>query len=218
MVFPQVLPRTSLVTSLLPPVPPGTRKADPERPKTTHAQARKDPYRIAALVIPTRIPLHAAMIVDPPPDTLSTGPGVPGLDAGGPNSGTGALMAGILGGVGAAPPPRPRVEPARTAEPAAPPSVPRVKIGGLVKPAALLSRVDPVYPSLARQMRVAGTVELQGVIGTDGRIRELRVLNGHPLLTRAALDAVSQWVYAPTRLNDQLVEVITTITLTFHLN
>ncbi|HLK67026.1 MAG TPA: energy transducer TonB [Bryobacteraceae bacterium] len=220
MVFPQVLPRAALVTSLLPPVPPGPPKPPPDRPHTSQpAHARPEPqYRLGAVYIPTTIPQHAQIIEDPPDEPMTGGVYVPGSpDSGGPGGGGSALINGILGGTGTAPPPRPRVETARPPEP--PPAAPtRVRQGGLVKPAALLQRVDPVYPPLARQMRVAGTVELQGVIGTDGHIRELKVINGHPLLTRAALDAVSQWVYAPTRLNSELVEVITTITVTFHLN
>ena len=81
-----------------------------------------------------------------------------------------------------------------------------------------MHRVEPQYPEMARKMRVAGVVELEGVIGTDGRLRELRVVNGHPLLARAALEAVRQWIYAPTTLNGDPVEVIAPITVTFRLN
>ena len=81
-----------------------------------------------------------------------------------------------------------------------------------------IHRVEPIYPSIARQARVAGVVELQGVIGTDGRIHELKVLSGHPLLVKAAVDAVSQWIYAPTILNGQPVEVAAPITVNFKLN
>lgn len=67
-------------------------------------------------------------------------------------------------------------------------------------------------------MRVSGVVELIGVIGTDGRIKELRVKSGHPLLARAALEAVARWIYKPTRLNGSPVEVEAPITVTFRLN
>ena len=46
---------------------------------------------------------------------------------------------------------------------------------------------------------------MTGVIGVDGRIRELQVVNGHPLLARVALEAVRQWVYEPTLLNGKPV-------------
>lgn len=84
--------------------------------------------------------------------------------------------------------------------------------------ARLIKRVEPVYPALARQARISGTVELTGIIGTDGRIKELRVLRGHPLLAKAALDAVRQWIYEATLLNGEPVEVIAPITVTFRLN
>ncbi len=218
MVFPQVLPRMVLVTSLLPPVPPGRPKADPERPRTPQARVRPvSQFHMGAIIIPTSIPAHAAILVDPPPDVPTGEMGVPGgLDTGGAGAGNGILR-GVMGSIGA-PPPRPIItDTIRPAETPAPP-IKRVRQGGLVKQAALLHRIDPVYPPIARQMRVSGTVELQGVIGTDGHIRELRVVSGHPLLTHAALEAVSQWIYAPTLLNGELVEVVTSITVTFHMN
>ena len=83
--------------------------------------------------------------------------------------------------------------------------------------ARLVRRREPVCPPLARQARISGTVELTGLIGADSRIRELQVVNGHPLLARAALEAVRQWVYEPTLLNGKPVEVIAPITVNFVL-
>jgi periplasmic protein TonB len=88
----------------------------------------------------------------------------------------------------------------------------------VVHPARLLHRVEPIYPPMARTARISGTVELTGVIATDGRIRELRVSSGHPFLAQAALEAVRQWVYEPTVLNGEPVEVIAPITVHFRLN
>ena len=86
-----------------------------------------------------------------------------------------------------------------------------------VRMATPIQKIEPLYPPLARIAHVSGTVELLGVLGTDGRIRELKVLHGHPLLVRAALDAVSQWIFAPTLLNGQAVEVAAPITVNFIL-
>src|SRR5262249_38066466 len=86
-----------------------------------------------------------------------------------------------------------------------------------VQLAKIVHRVEPAYPVLARQARISGTVQLTGVIGIDGHIRELQVISGHPLLTKAALDAVPEWVYEPTLLNGEPVEVIAPITVTFRL-
>lgn len=115
----------------------------------------------------------------------------------------------------------PSAAPPQIAQSVKPPNAeppPRVKVGGLVKMARLLHRVDPVYPPIARQARISGTVELTGVIGIDGRIRELQVVHGHPFLAKAALEAVRQWTYEPTLLNGAAVEVIAPITVNFLLN
>ena len=90
--------------------------------------------------------------------------------------------------------------------------------GGRVKMAQLIHRVEPRYPALARQMRVSGRVELAGIVATDGRIRELKLLSGSPLLASAALEAVRQWVYEPTLLDGEPVELVATISVIFRLN
>lgn len=98
-----------------------------------------------------------------------------------------------------------------------PPSGPiRVSIG--VQMAKLVNRVIPVYPPLAKSARISGVVHLVGIISKDGTIRNLQVISGHPLLTKAALDAVSQWVYKPTLLNNEAVEVIAPIDVNFTLS
>lgn len=90
-------------------------------------------------------------------------------------------------------------------------------IGGSVEAANLIFEVKPIYPPLARDARISGLVEFAAIIGKDGRIRDLRVLHGHPLLLRAATQAVLQWRYRPTLLNGVPVEVSTTITVDFKL-
>ena len=70
---------------------------------------------------------------------------------------------------------------------------------------------------MARRAGIQGDVVLHAIIGTDGRILELRVVSGSPLLVRAAVDAVQQWRYQPTLLDGEPVEVETTITVTFTL-
>jgi protein TonB len=92
-----------------------------------------------------------------------------------------------------------------------------VRVNSGVQEAKLIRRVMPVYPKLAIPLRVTGAVHLAAIIGADGRIRELQVLSGHPLLVRAAVDAVREWVYQPTMLSGSPVEVLTDITVTFSL-
>jgi protein TonB len=79
----------------------------------------------------------------------------------------------------------------------------------------MISQVRPTYPPLAKQARIQGVVVLEAVIGKDGSIQNLRVITGHPLLIKAAQDAVSQWRYKPTMLNGEPVEVVTTVTVNF---
>jgi len=93
-----------------------------------------------------------------------------------------------------------------------------VPVGGDVQSAKLLKQVLPAYPPPARQLRIFGTVHLLGIIAKNGTIQRLQVLSGHPLLRQAALDAVSQWVYRPTILNGQPVEVEAPIDVIFTLS
>ena len=90
-----------------------------------------------------------------------------------------------------------------------------IRVGGDVQAARIIHQPIPVYPPLARSARISGQVKLEGIIGKDGRIQHLRVLSGHPLLTQAALDAVRQWIYKPTLLNGEPVEVIAPIEVNF---
>ena len=98
------------------------------------------------------------------------------------------------------------------------PAVVRRKISEPLLAASLIRRVDPVYPALARQIRLEGRVELHAIISTDGRIQSLEVISGHPLLIKSALQAVYEWRYRPTILNGQAVEVDTHITVIYSLN
>jgi len=82
----------------------------------------------------------------------------------------------------------------------------------------LIRRVQPAYPPLARSARIQGQVVLAAVISKEGMIENLRVLEGHPMLVRAALDAVTQWRYRPYILNNEPVEVETRITVNFSLS
>jgi protein TonB len=88
---------------------------------------------------------------------------------------------------------------------------------GSIRPPHLVSRVEPVYPPAAKAANIQGVVILELVIGTDGTVKEGRVLRSIPLLDQAALDAVVQWRYEPTLLNGAPVEVISTVTVNFTL-
>jgi periplasmic protein TonB len=81
----------------------------------------------------------------------------------------------------------------------------------------LIHRVQPVYPPMARSARIQGPVELEAMISKEGKIDRLQLLSGHPLLVKAAIDAVSQWRYRPYVLNGEAIEVETRITVNFVL-
>jgi protein TonB len=101
-----------------------------------------------------------------------------------------------------------------------PPKLPAqpIRVVSEVQAAMLLKKVVPIYPPLARQARVSGIVQLIGVIAKDGTIQQLQIVSGHPLLVKAALDAVRQWIHRPTLLNGQAVEVIAPIDVIFTLS
>jgi len=162
-----------------------------------------------SFIVPTRIPTDVRMIVDSPEEMLAAAPSLRGSSLGMGGPGVGHPL-GSDNGIPAAvapPPPKPV---------AAPPAKP-MRVGGNVMEARLVKRVMPVYPPLARQARISGTVRLEGVIARDGHIVNLQVHSGHPLLIAAAVDAVRQWVYKPTLLNNEPVEVIAPIEVHFTL-
>ncbi len=82
----------------------------------------------------------------------------------------------------------------------------------------LVRQIKPAYPPLALQARIEGPVVLQAVIARDGTIQHLEVVSGHPLLVRAAVDAVRQWRYRPFLLDGDPVEVETQITVNFTMS
>ncbi|MFL6299121.1 MAG: TonB family protein [Terriglobales bacterium] len=82
----------------------------------------------------------------------------------------------------------------------------------------VLTRVQPIYPHIAIVNRVQGTVHLHAVIAANGNLEALRVLDGHPMLAEAALEAVRQWRFRPYILNGRPIEVQTAVTVNFTLN
>jgi TonB family protein len=102
--------------------------------------------------------------------------------------------------------------------PSAPiPTPGRIRVGANVLNASLISKVDPVYPQLAVQARVQGTVHFTAIIDREGHVANLQLIGGHPLLVQAAQDALRQWVYRPTFLNGTPVEVVAQIDIPFTL-
>lgn len=88
-------------------------------------------------------------------------------------------------------------------------------IGGALRPPRKTQHVLPAYPALAQRAGIGAIVIVQCVIDVDGRVSDAHVLRGHPLLDAAALEAMRQWRYEPTRLNGIAVPVVMTVTVTF---
>jgi protein TonB len=177
------------VFSVRPPLPPAPPAPAPARPSTEPPQpATPSPPVVAPnSIVPER----------PHP------PAVPfaGIDV---NDGlvTGADF------VAAAPPP---AAPPPVSEPK--PLRPGMGISAPVKTKDVL----PAYPSIARAAHVEGVVIIEATIDAAGKVREARILRSIPLLDAAALDAVRQWEYTPSRLNGNPVAVVLTVTVRFRL-
>jgi protein TonB len=124
--------------------------------------------------------------------------------AGGVEGGVpGGVVGGVVGGLPDAPPP---------------PPTQAVRVGGQIKEPKKVTNVSPVYPDIAKQARVQGIVILECTISPQGKVSDVKVLRGIPLLDQAAIDAVKQWVYTPTLLNGVPVPVIMTVTVNFKLS
>lgn len=91
------------------------------------------------------------------------------------------------------------------------PAIPLEKVGQPIY------RVDPIYPPEAVQQRIEGTVKLRAIIGRDGTVQSLGLVDGPPLLVPAAMDAVRSWRNQPTLLNGRAVELEEEIQIEFHL-
>jgi protein TonB len=198
------------------PLPPMPRAPKPVEVIMTEIIRTAQVSASNVFTAPVRIPDRVAMIVE---DVT----GSARADTAGGIAGTG-LPDGVYTGSQLytaehfAVPPAP--VPAKQAEPAArapePPQM--IPIGGKVLEGKILKRVIPAYPPLAQNMRISGTVRLEGIIGRDGAVRELKVISGHPLLVKPALEAVRQWLYRPTLLNGEPVEVNAPIDVHFILS
>jgi protein TonB len=193
LIYTQALPKAMLATLLVapppPPPPPPPPVKDIIKPVARLIQSGK-------LMQPRAIPKDVAVFKEAelPPDVIN-------------NTNQSGVFGGIPGqGLVAGDPVPP---PPKAAAPA------RIKQGGEVTAASILTQTRPVYPPLARQARIQGTVVLHAIIDKDGQVAKLEVVSGHPLLVQSALDAVKEWRYKPTQLNGDPVEVDTTIQVTF---
>lgn len=178
---------------------------------TTHNVVPSQMYR-RTLLLPAAVPPKAVILQDPQfMPAMDGGVGTPGGFGGGGGSGQ-SVIDNLVASLPAAAPPPPAVVQKQPAK-----AIPRINVGGDVQKASFLSGPQPVYPPLARQARISGVVHLQAIISREGTILDLRAVSGHPLLIPAAIAAVQHWVFRPTYLNGDPVEVATEIDVNFTL-
>jgi len=197
--YTEVLPQVRLRDLLLTP-PPASAPA-PRVPHTTPPA----PSNMAdgRMIAPGSIPIHTVMIQDPEP--------APDIPLGGSDIGVfqrfhATELSCLTNSFSHLPPPAA----------SAPAPTPTRRLSRWME-GNLIRKVQPLYPALARSTGVQGSVLLQAVIGRNGKIEHVQVVSGHPWLTKAAVDAVAQWLYRPYYLNDQPVEVETQVTVNFIL-
>jgi len=200
LIYTEVLPKQQLTSFLETPAQPPS-PAPRSLPEISAAKHTRD-ANSDVLQPPTEIPRRIVDVNDggqPSAGGTEAPDLVPGVPDGVPDS----LIDTIIRDV-------PAAVPKITAQ--------KVRVSSGVAQGLLVREVAPQYPTLARQARIQGTVVLQAVIGKDGTVQNLRVLNGHPMLVRAAMDAVRQWRYKPYYLNGEPVEVDTQINVNFTLS
>lgn len=200
----QALPSAAWSMTLAAPPPP-----PPPPPPPAAAPVRVIRRVTAAdlMKAPTVIPKTVQQVKDQPEPPPQPSVGVVGGVPGGMPGGTpGGVLGSILTSSAVAPPPPKAAAPKR------------IRVSSGVEAAQIITKINPEYPPLAKMARIQGTVKLEAVISKDGTIQELKVVSGHPLLVKSAVEAVQQWRYRPTLLSGEPVEVSTEIDVIFTLS
>ena len=194
LVFPDALPRHSIAALMVAPNAPATEPTPPPRQHTTPVHGRPE-MADGHFYAPRQIPKIIATL-DRPEDVpagnfngMDSGPALPGAD--------GIYLSG-------------RPAPVVHADVKGP-----VRVSSMVVAGLLIRKTVPPYPPIARAMGIQGAVVLQATISKSGTIENLRVVSGPAVLQQAALDAVKTWQYQPYLLNNQPVEVETTVSVVF---
>jgi periplasmic protein TonB len=215
LIYTDTLPRAQLTSFLVAPPPPPPPPPPPAATPVKIVKIIPKQFDAGRLMAPKAIPKEIAIIKedDLPPQMTGSGGVVGGVPGGVPGGGVGGVIGGIVSAIPtAAPPPPPPVKKEVVVVPQ------RIRVGGNVQAAMLIKQPKPLYPPLAKQARIQGTVRFNAIIGKDGTIQNLQLVSGHPLLVPSATEAVRQWVYKPTLLNGEPVEVQTQIDVNFTLS
>ena len=201
LLYTEALPR-HVLNILEVPSPPPAAPAPRQTSVVTHTTLHSE-LNEGRVMLPTVIPRRVQQIEDQAESNTSSTGNVVGVVGAVPNPAGDRTIATLIH---ALPAPMPK-----TVTPRA------VRVSSGVAQGLLIHEVRPQYPSPARSARIQGAVVLQATISKDGTIQNLHLISGHPLLVRAAFEAVRQWRYRPYLLNNEPVEVDTTIQVNFTL-
>ena len=80
---------------------------------------------------------------------------------------------------------------------------------------AVVSRVEPEYPAFARQLKIAGEVNLEAVLKEDGTVEKVNVVDGNPVLTKAGAEALMKWKFKPVTADGKPVKALAPVTMSF---
>jgi protein TonB len=177
--------------SIAPPPPPPAA-----RPAAAPSVVPKPEPQQQAFVAPVEVPTEIR-----PEEALDLGGAENGSADGVEGGVPGGVVGGIVGGLPEAP--------ARAAP---------IRVGGTVREPKRLVSVQPVYPELAMKAKLQGTVIIEATVNERGRVVNVNLLQGAPMLTDAALEAVKKWVYTPTLVNGMPTPIIMTVTVHFRLS
>ncbi len=83
-------------------------------------------------------------------------------------------------------------------------------------PPSPVTRVEPVYPDMAREAQIQGRVVLHVLVGKDGRVKNIKVTRSVTYLDEAAKSAVMKWVFKPALSNNKPVAVWVEVPVDFH--
>jgi TonB family protein len=179
------------------PTPATTNNSKPEAPKSSATQTAATGKPGPVLDTTKIVSRTAPLIVAPTPSSGQESP-----DAAPPSISMAANAGPALN------------IPATTAAPrlSAPPPA-----NAVIVPSRLIQRVNPAYPTAAKQYRIEGAVTLSATIGSDGRVKNAQIISGPPMLRDAAVGAVKQWKYAPSTVNGRAVESSVQVVLQFKM-
>jgi periplasmic protein TonB len=83
---------------------------------------------------------------------------------------------------------------------------------------AVLKKVDPEYPAMARQVRLTGQVQVDVLIAPTGAVEQVNILRGNALLSGSAVSALKKWRFTPfTGAGNKPMKAITSLTFDFRL-